>query len=72
MTCLHVSITNDGGIGYRMTCDNLRREDATEKEIAMANTVEQIIGEALKAIADQVKSFKQTQAGPCAENQEVK
>ena len=72
MTCLHVSITNDGGTEYRMTCDNLRREDATEKEIAMANTVEQIIGEALKAIADQVKLFKQTQAGPCAENQEVK
>ena len=72
MTCLHVSITNDGGTGYCMTCDNLRREDATEKEIAMANIVEQIIGTALKGIADQVKSFKQTQDGPCAESQEVK
>lgn len=70
MTCLHVSITNDGGEGYRMTCDNLRREDATDKEIAMANLVEQIIGETMKSIADKVKSFKQTQSGPCA--QEVK
>ena len=72
MVCLHVSITNDGGDGYQITCDNLRREDATDKEIAMANIMEQITGEAMKGIADKVRSFKQTQSGPCAENEEVK
>ena len=37
MVCLHISIEHTGGDGYRMTCDNLRREDATAKEVAMAN-----------------------------------
>ena len=70
MTCLHVSITNDGGEGYRIACDNLRREDATEKEIAMANIVERILGESMKSVADEVRRLEMVQSGPCA--QEVK
>ena len=72
MVCLHMSITNDGEHGYQITCDNLRREDATDKEIGMANIMEQIIGEAMKNIADKVRSFKRSQSGQCADNQEVK
>lgn len=71
MVCLHMSITNDGGDGYQITCDNLRREDATDKEIGMANILEQGIAAAISSVGT-VKSGGIVQSGLCAENQEVK
>lgn len=71
MVCLHMSITNNGGDGYQITCDNLRREDATDKEIGMANILEQGIAAAISAVGT-VKSGGIVQSGPCAENKEVK
>ena len=71
MVSLHISIEAVGDEGkYRMSCDNLRREDATENEKGMANLLEKVIGEFMKAIADKIYMFKQTQDGPLAESKE--
>jgi len=71
MVALHISIEAVGDEGkYRMSCDNLRREDATEKEKGMANLLEKAMGEFMKAIADKVYMFKQSQDGPLAESKE--
>jgi len=63
MTCLHVSIQSSDGERFMVACDNTRREDATKKEILMANAIEKILNEAIKAVADEVISHSFTQKG---------
>lgn len=71
MVALHITIEAVGNKGkYRIVCDNLRREDATEKEKGMANLLEKATGDFMKAIAGKVYTFKQSQDDPLAESKE--
>lgn len=66
MTVLVVSIEHKGGVSFSVKSDNLRREDATDPEIAMANLVEGALNEGIKAMAAKIISESLNQSGPGA------
>lgn len=72
MTALHVTISSTDGKHFRMTSDNLRREDATEPEIAMANVIENALAMIQKSMAETIYSYEKNQSGPLAESEHIK
>jgi hypothetical protein len=66
VTALHITIHHKGANRFEVTCDNLRREDASPEEIAMANILERLELEAFKMIADEMISQSIHQEGPAA------
>lgn len=69
MVALHISIIHHGGKRFEMKCDNLRREDATDPEIAMANLYEQALREIMHGIAEKIVNDEIKQTGPEAKNE---
>lgn len=66
MTVLVVSIEHKGGVSFSVKSNNLRRGDATDPEIAMANLVEGALNEGIKSIAAKIVSQSFAQSGPGA------
>jgi hypothetical protein len=64
MTVLHVSIACADGKRFKIKSDNLRREDANEAEIAMANILEQTILAVIKTIPGEIVKEDVMQSGP--------
>ena len=69
MVCLYISIINDSDNHFEVRSDNLRREDAKDSEVAMANLIENLTQDViLRAIAENgiVKEDMRMQTGPNA------
>lgn len=66
MVCLHISITHVENDRFHMTCDNLKREDATEKEIKLANIYEQALVGIMAMDADKIVELWCNQTGPAS------
>ena len=67
MTALLISISSEDGKRFKVQCDNMRREDATDAEIAMANLFERFeMGFIKEVVADKIIEMRQTQTGPGA------
>lgn len=60
MTCLHISIEQIKGKTFRISCNNLRREDANEAEISHANLIEKLIGNCVIPIISEKILSKET------------
>lgn len=66
MVALNVRIRQIKKSKFEISCDNLKREDATDDEVSMANKCEVILREALRLLAEKVYSESITQTGPGA------
>jgi hypothetical protein len=72
MTALHVSIKEISPGRFNMTCDNLRREDANDREVAMANAIESVLGETVKALASDIILYDKKQDGMAASEEHIR